>query len=76
MWYKMVEVNGACKHGRCARICMKNLHIVSKVKILAFCHTRGTEGLTDNGQLAGWINKIDYTEPYFTHMDQKLEPSW
>ena len=33
-WYKMVEVNGAYKHGRCERIWLKSLRVMSKLKFL------------------------------------------
>ena len=56
----MIDVNDAYKQGRCGKIFMKSLHVVSNIKVYA----------TQDGWPADrtWLTTND---PFVTHMDQK-----
>ena len=45
-WYKMVEVNGTCKHGRYNKIWLKSLCVMSNIKVFAMQDGR-MDGHTD-----------------------------
>ena len=59
-WYKMVEVNGASKHGRYTQILLNSLHVMSNVKVFA----------TQDGWSASQTNMTHYIDLHDTHMDQ------
>ena len=61
--YKMVDVNGAYKHGRYEKIWLNSLHVMSNMKVF------------DMRPPAGRTNTTHYINPYDTHMDQKCT-SW
>ena len=46
-WYKMEEINGAYKHGKCEQIWLKTLHVMFNFKLFA----------TQDGLWAGWPAK-------------------
>ena len=48
-WYKMVEVDGAHKHGRHEKM-LKSLHVITNVKVFA---------TQDGGRMAGQMDKHD-----------------
>ena len=60
-WYKMIEVNGAYKHGRYEKRWLKSLCAMSNVKVFA----------TQDNPPADPTNTTHYTDPHVTHMDQK-----
>ena len=63
----MIEGNGAFKHDRYERICLR---VMSSITVFAM-HGRQRDGRTTAGPLAGWMNTTDYIDPYAARMDQK-----
>ena len=64
-WCKMVEVNGAYKHGRYVKNWLKSLRGLSNFKVFA----------TQDGRTDGQTNTTHYMVPYGTHMDKKKWPT-
>ena len=65
--YKIVEVNGAYKHGRYDKIWLKSISVMSNVEFL----TPKMAGQRSFSQPAGQTNTIHYIHPYDTQMHQK-----
>ena len=59
---KVVEVNGAYRHGRYENIGLNSLCVMSNVKVVA----------TQDGRTARRTNTTHCTDPFDTHMDQEV----